>query len=63
MASAHQSSGSFSFLPSLSGAGGRNVTQHSITAIRAKEKTLLVPCSATHNRIGKTLQKINTAEN
>lgn len=41
MASAHQSSGSSSFLPSLSGAGGRNVTQHSIAAIRAKEKNLV----------------------
>lgn len=41
MASAHQSSVSSSFLPSLSGAGGRNVTQHSIVTIRAKEKNLV----------------------
>jgi len=29
---------------------------------QSKRKTLLVPCSATHHRTGKTLQKINTTE-
>lgn len=61
LASARQSSGS-SFLLSLSGAGGKSVTQDSITAIRAKEKALLVLCSATLNRKGKTSQNINRAE-
>lgn len=60
--SAHQSSDSSSFLPSLPGVGGRNVIHQSIAAIRAKEKISLAPCSATQNRIGKTSQKINIAE-